>query len=686
MTRLICASTGKSINLLSELANSGEAKVWRTDYSGYLAKIYHQSTPERMQKLAVMLDYPPPDPNHDISHISFAWPQSVLKNAQGDLVGFLMGEIRGGKEIYDVYNPTRRNKICKLPADWRFLHYTAQNIASIIGALHDKGYVLGDIKPQNILVNDQALPSIIDTDSFQVRHPQTGKVYRCLVGTPEYTPPELIGQDFATIEQTEIHDRFRLGMIIYQLLFSGQSLYAGRWKGAGEPPEPGEYIRRGIWLYSHHQLLEPVDRTIPLEILHPQVKSCFLRCFNDGYKNPDLRPSAEEWFQALRVASQSLILCKQIDSHYYSQSYGSCYWCDRVSKIGVEIFPGRVRVQPPPPNYAPQSQPVTSATTQTSPVKVTTSPSGNFSPRTLTGHSDWVYSVLLATSAIVGLMTTQIYAYMRYGLFPTNPISVITGSPLLENTLTGHSDDVNSVGFSPDGQTLASRSGDKTIKLWDVRTGKLRHTLTGHSHSVNYVGFSPDSVGFSPDGQTLASGSVDYTIKLWDVNTGKVRHTLTGHSNSVWSVGFSPDGQTLASGSEDYTIKLWDMNTGKVRHTLTGHSSVVDSVAFSPDGQTLASGSWDKTIKLWDVTTGKELHTLTGHSDWVRSVGFSPDGQTLASGSDDKTIKLWDVTTGRELHTLTGHSDQVSSVGFSPDGQTLASGSYDNTIKLWRLR
>ncbi|QOV22771.1 WD40 domain-containing protein [Anabaenopsis elenkinii] len=653
MTRLTCASTGKSINLLSELANSGEAKVWRTDHSGYLAKIYHQSTPERMQKLAVMLDYPPPDPNHQINHISFAWPRSVLKNAQGDLVGFLMGEIRGGKEIYDVYNPTRRNKICKLPADWRFLHYTARNIASIIKVLHHQGYVLGDIKPQNILVNDQALPSIIDTDSFQVRHPQTGKVHHCLVGTPEYTPPELIGQDFATIEQTEIHDRFRLGVIIYQLLFSGQNLYAGMWKGAGEPPEPGDYIRQGIWLYSHHQLLEPVARTIPLEILHPQVKSCFLRCFNDGYKNPNLRPSAEEWFRALKVASESLILCKQVESHYYSQSYGSCYWCDRVSKIGVEIFPGGVRVPPPLP--VPR--------TNVDQLEL---------GYTLTGHSDYVYSVGFSP-----------YGQTIASGSRDNTIKlwdVQTGK--VRHTLTGHSSSVVSVGFSPDGQTLVSGSGDKTIKLWDVQTGNLRHTLTGHSRSVT-------SVGFSPDGQTLASGSVDKTIKLWDVHTGKVRHTLTGHSKSVNSVGFSPDGQTLASGSHDKTIKLWDVQTGKVRHTLTGHSGLfsgVRSVGFSPDGQTLASGSDDNTIKLWDVQTGKVRHTLTGHSEYVKSVGFSPDGQTLVSGSDDKTIKLWDVRTGKVRHTLTGHSEYVNSVGFSPDGQTLASGSRDKTIKLWRLR
>ena len=129
---------------------------------------------------------------------------------------------------------------------------------------------------------------------------------------------------------------------------------------------------------------------------------------------------------------------------------------------------------------------------------------------------------------------------------PTQPEqpkpSVITGSPLLENTLTGHSHWVTSVGFSPDGQTLASGSLDSTIKLWDVQTGKVRHTLAGHSFGVL-------SVGFSPDGQTLASGSWDNTIKLWDVQTGKLRHTLTGHSYRVWSVEFSPDGQTLASGS-----------------------------------------------------------------------------------------------------------------------------------------
>ncbi|MBK1987569.1 tetratricopeptide repeat protein [Sphaerospermopsis aphanizomenoides BCCUSP55] len=340
MTFLICGSTSERITLLSEIADSGEAKVWRTNHHGYLAKIYHEPTPERMEKLAVMIAHPPKEPNSHLNHISFAWPNSSLRNAQGDYVGFLMPEVKGGKELIDVYNPQRRKK-SKLEIDWRFLHTTALNIASIIAALHETGYVLGDINPKNILVNNRALPSIIDTDSFQVKNPKNSKVYRCLVGFTGYTPPELIGKDFKKIDQTEVHDRFRLAVIIYQLLFSGNSPFQGKWNGAGETPEVNELIQRGIWLYSPNNLIQPVENTtIPLAIVHPEIQKCFLRCFNDGHKNPYLRPTAKEWLEALRIGNDSLTVCDRVDGHFYSRTYGSCYWCDRFTKLGVDIFPG----------------------------------------------------------------------------------------------------------------------------------------------------------------------------------------------------------------------------------------------------------------------------------------------------------------------------------------------------------
>jgi serine/threonine protein kinase len=342
MTVLTCAITGKSITLLKEIANSGEAKVWRTNQNGYLAKIYHSSTPERVQKLAVMIANPPTEPNSHLHHVSFAWPKSALKNGQGDCVGFLMPEIKDGKELLDVYNPRRRQAL-KLQIDWRFLHTTALNIVSIIEALHAAGYVLGDIKPQNILVNNRALPSIIDTDSFQVKNPKNGKVYNCLVGSEGYTPPELIGKDFDSIEQTEVHDRFRLGVIIYQLLFGGNNPFQGKWTGAGETPDINDFIRWGLWVNTSTSLIEAVARTIPLEIVHPEIQQCFLKCFNDGHKNPNFRPTARKWLEALKVGNDRLTICGRVDNHYYSRTYGKCYWCDRSTNLGIDIFPGVVK-------------------------------------------------------------------------------------------------------------------------------------------------------------------------------------------------------------------------------------------------------------------------------------------------------------------------------------------------------
>jgi hypothetical protein len=249
--------------------------------------------------------------------------------------------------------------------------------------------------------------------------------------------------------------------------------------------------------------------------------------------------------------------------------------------------------------------------------------------RTLTGHSDWVFSVsyspdgrYIASGSRDGTIkiwdaTTGALSYVRSrGIVDLGSIASV---------------------IVPMGVILPRGVGmTGTIKIWDATTGAELRTLTGHSDWVS-------SVSYSPDGRYIASGSEDNTIKIWDATTGALVRTLTGHSSVVYSVSYSPDGRYIASGSWDGTIKIWDATTGALVRTLTGHSGYVLSVSYSPDGRYIASGSWDGTIKIWDATTGTLVRTLTGHSSGVNSVSYSPDGRYIASGSWDATVKVWAV-------------------------------------------
>ena len=256
----------------------------------------------------------------------------------------------------------------------------------------------------------------------------------------------------------------------------------------------------------------------------------------------------------------------------------------------------------------------------------------------------------------------------------TGDSSALNNPELVFNSV--HSAIIYSVAYSPDGKYLASGSGDKTIKLWEVETGRLLRTLTGHTGDVY-------SVSYSPNGVYLASSSSDKTIKIWEVKTGNCIKILTGHTGYVQSITYSPDGKYLASASWDKTIKLWEVETGECIKTLTGHTDRIESVAYSSDGKYVASASHDRTVKLWEVATGECVKTLSGHTDIVRSVSFAPNGKYFASNSDDETIKVWEVATGNCVKTLIG-SESLSSVSYSPDGKYLVSASV-GTAQLWEV-
>lgn len=238
--------------------------------------------------------------------------------------------------------------------------------------------------------------------------------------------------------------------------------------------------------------------------------------------------------------------------------------------------------------------------------------------------------------------------------------------------LTGHSETINRLAWSPDNRTLATPSNDQTIRLWDMTAKAEPIVISGPTERIT-------SAAWSPDGSMLAAGSGDSKVWLWHLLTGQSR-SYRAHTRTVFSVAWSLDGKLLASGSGDTSIAICHAASQRLITLLRGHSGAVHCVAWSPNGKDLASCSEDQTVRIWDVTTGRVKRILEGHTAPVYDLAWSPDGSILASASQDLTIRLW----GRMVGVLEGHTGIVNSLSFSFDGKFLASKSMDGSVRLWR--
>lgn len=197
--------------------------------------------------------------------------------------------------------------------------------------------------------------------------------------------------------------------------------------------------------------------------------------------------------------------------------------------------------------------------------------------------------------------------------------------------------EVTSLDFTHDGEIVAA-GGYRQVALWKASGGHQLATLSGHSDWVM-------TVAFSPDGTRLASASTetDRDIRIWDVATGRGVRSLVGHEGAVHGLVFSSDGRHLFSGSNDEMIRTWDVETGATVRIHRGHSGTVFGLTLSPDGRRLASCSIDQSVKIWDVATGQELQTLKSNAGLLTSVAFSPDGTRLAAGSLKRSLTVWDA-------------------------------------------
>ncbi|KAK8741136.1 hypothetical protein OTU49_002514, partial [Cherax quadricarinatus] len=307
----------------------------------------------------------------------------------------------------------------------------------------------------------------------------------------------------------------------------------------------------------------------------------------------------------------------------------------------------------------------------------------------------------------------MVILYQPQAVFRVRAITRCTSS------LAGHAEAVLSASFSPDGQHLASGSGDTTVRFWDINTETPHFTCKGHRHWVLVTAWSPDSV-------CLASGCKAGQIFIWDPKTGK--QVLSNHLQCVTALRWSGE-DLLYSASQDRTIKVWRASDGTMCRTLQGHGHWVNTLAlntdyalrtgaFDPEAlmkdrpeitsadkrqahaekcykealaaaggvERLASGSDDFTLFLWEPARNKKpIERMTGHQQLVNDVKFSPDTRIIASASFDKSIRLWSGLNGKFLGVLRGHVCGVYQVAWSADSRLLVSGSKDSTLKVWNM-
>jgi WD40 repeat protein len=239
-------------------------------------------------------------------------------------------------------------------------------------------------------------------------------------------------------------------------------------------------------------------------------------------------------------------------------------------------------------------------------------------------------------------------------------------------TLTGHTDPVYAVTWSPSGDTLATAGFDNTVRLWDSATWKEIRTYEGHTKLVL-------TVAYSPDGRQLASGSLDHSVRIWDLPARRPEKTIPGLSSSVRALAAKPDGKQILVAA-DRNVTIWDTAKGVVHKELGGHAGEVTCAAWRQDGTQFGTGEKSPVIRLWKGDLSADGVIETSGPD-VLGLAYVPGKPLLVSAGADGLARLWQLPASppRRLEA----KGAVLAFAASLDGARIAAAGADRIVRIW---